>query len=253
MAVQTAPDGHVGRRLARARSIRGVDLDRAANDTRIDRRYLQALEDNAGPRAFPGPMYAPIFLREYARYLGLNPKPLVSAYRTAHPDLERPLFGPPRSLLRSPHRWTRALLSVLSVGGLVAIVTLNARSDSDTSVPVAEVPAPASPMPAVTAEPAPSPIPGAPAVPIQLQLEVVRAPSWIRVAEGETVLVEGTEAPGYTTTVLADDDLDVVLGNAGAVRVSIDGRRLQPLGVEGEVYAGHLVVRDGRAHFVDVP
>jgi hypothetical protein len=82
---------------------------------------------------------------------------------------------------------------------------------------------------------------------------VVRAPSWIRIAAGETVLVEGTEAPGYITTVLADEELDVVLGNAGAVRVSLDGRQLRPLGVEGEVYAGRLVVRDGRAHLVDVP
>jgi cytoskeleton protein RodZ len=252
MATRTTSDGPVGRRLTHARSIRGVDLDQAALETRIDRRYLEALEDDAGPREFPGPMYAPIFLREYARYLGLNPAPLVSAYRTAHPDLERPLFGPPPSLIRSPHRWTRPLLSVLSVAGLVAIVLANAGTDDDVMAPTPRTPA-ASPMLAAAPDPAPAPPADDSAPPVRVGLEVVRAPSWIRITDGVTVLVEGTEAPGYITTVLADDELDVVLGNAGAVRVSLDGRRLPPLGVEGEVYAGRLVVRDGRARLVDVP
>lgn len=252
MAVKARHDGPVGRRLAHARSIRGVDLDRASAETRIDRQYIEALENNAGPRDFPGPMYAPIFLREYARYLGLNPKPLVSAYRAAHPDLERPLFGPPQSLIRGPRRWTMPLLWLVSIAGLAAIVVVNVRG-TDVLVPARDAPAPASPIPAVLPTADPSPPAAEPAPPIQLRLEVIGAPSWIRVSQGETVLVEGTEAPGYTTTVLADDDLNVVLGNAGAVRLSVDGRQLPLLGVEGQVYAGHLVVRDGRARLVAIP
>jgi cytoskeleton protein RodZ len=253
MALNARHDGPVGRRLAHARSVRGVDLDRASAETRIDRRYIEALESNAGPREFPGPMYAPIFLREYARYLGLNPKPLVSAYRAAHPDIERPLFGSPPSLLRSPRQWTKPFVWLVSIAGLSAIVVVNVRSEPDVLAPVRDAPAPASPIPAILPTADPSAPPADPALPIQVRLEVIGAPSWIRVSQGETVLVEGTEAPGYTKTVLADDDLDVVLGNAGAVRLSLDGRELPLLGVEGEVYAGHLVVRDGRARLVGVP
>jgi hypothetical protein len=236
-----------------------VDLDRAAVESRIDRRYLEALERNAGPREFPGPMYARIFLREYARYLGLNPRPLVSAYRTAHPDPERPLFGDRRSVLRTPHRWTRPLLLVASIAGLAVLVLVSVRSDGDVIVPARDFgPAPATVLPTIAptepsgSEPATTADAGLP-VPIQLRLEVVDAPSWIRVASGETVLVEGTEAPGFVTNILVREDVDLVLGNAGAVRLSLDGRELPLLGVEGDVYAGHLVVKNGRARLERVP
>jgi cytoskeleton protein RodZ len=240
-----------------------MDLDRAAVESRIDRRYLEALERGAGPREFPSPMYARIFLREYARYLGLNPRPLVSAYRNAHPDHDRPLFGDPPSLLRAPRRWTRPLLTLASIAGLVALVVVSVRSDGDVLVPAREIGlAPATPLPAAPVEPSSGELSTAEpsttladvvAAPVHVRLEVVDAPTWIRVTQGETVLVEGTEAPGYVTNILARDDLDLVLGNAGAVRLSLDGRELPLLGVEGDVYAGRLVVKNGRARLERVP
>ena len=259
MALKATHSGHVGRRLAAVRTARGLDLDRAAVESRIDRRYLEALERGAGPREFPGPMYARIYLREYARYLGLNPRPLVSAYRTAHPDLERPLFGTPPSLLRTPRRWTRSLVLFASIGGLAALVILNVRADGEAAAPGRDLgPAPATALPGVAtaagsiAPAEQAPVAPAPA-PINIRLEVVDAPSWIRVAQGETVLHEGTEAPGFVTNILARDDLDLALGNAGAVRLSLDGRELPLLGVEGEVYAGRLIVENGRARLERVP
>ena len=42
--------------------------------------YLSALESGAPLSAFPAPVYARGFLREYARYLGLDPEPLVDRF-----------------------------------------------------------------------------------------------------------------------------------------------------------------------------
>jgi DNA-binding SARP family transcriptional activator len=44
----------------------------AAEKTRISAKYLRALEEDAGPEAFPAPAYARFFLREYAEFLGLH-------------------------------------------------------------------------------------------------------------------------------------------------------------------------------------
>jgi len=67
----------VGERLRRARADLGLSLDRVAVDTKIDRSCLENLERDLPPQDHHRGIYARIFLREYARYLGLNAEPLV--------------------------------------------------------------------------------------------------------------------------------------------------------------------------------
>jgi cytoskeletal protein RodZ len=70
----------LGEMLATARSSKGIDLERAARDTKIRSRYLSALE--AGDfRSLPGAVYTKGFLRNYAQYLGLDPDVIVNHYR----------------------------------------------------------------------------------------------------------------------------------------------------------------------------
>jgi cytoskeletal protein RodZ len=70
--------------LRRARMRRGTKIEVAARDTCISIGYLSALEEGAPLGAFPAPVYARGFLREYARYLGLDPEPLVDRYWEGH-------------------------------------------------------------------------------------------------------------------------------------------------------------------------
>ncbi len=60
----------VGERLRTARVARGLSLDDVEAGTRIRRRYLEALEEEAFDR-LPGPTYVRGFLRSYAAYLDL--------------------------------------------------------------------------------------------------------------------------------------------------------------------------------------
>ncbi len=76
--VQTAQG--IGALLRRARERRGTSLQDAARDTCISIAYLGALERGEPYSAFPAPVYARGFLREYARYLGLDPAPLVDRF-----------------------------------------------------------------------------------------------------------------------------------------------------------------------------
>lgn len=69
----------IGERLIEAREQRGLSLEDAERDTRISRRYLQALEDERFD-IIPAPVYARGFLRSYSQYLGLETAPLLARF-----------------------------------------------------------------------------------------------------------------------------------------------------------------------------
>lgn len=69
----------LGTRLVRAREARGLTLEDAERDTRISRRYLQALESEQF-EAIPAPVYARGFLRSYSQYLGLDAQEMLDLF-----------------------------------------------------------------------------------------------------------------------------------------------------------------------------
>jgi cytoskeleton protein RodZ len=242
MALKAFSKRSAGERLRQARMDRGLDLDRVAEDTGIELRILEALERDAPPEELHGPVFARVHLREYARHLGLNPKPLVASYRDAHPDTERPLMGPPVPLERRRGVWLGRILLALSVLVLGTVTVLNARRDSEPQTP-ARTPGPAPASPSVDLSPSPTVTPVSNE--IELTLRVVDAPSWIQVIENEDVLQEGTEQPGFSQTFHADEQLDLILGNAGAVEVELNGEELGTAGSVGEVYEGTITLDEG--------
>lgn len=84
--------GEIGSWLVRAREARGLTLEDAERDTRISRRYLQALESEQFD-VIPAPVYARGFLRSYSQYLGLDPQELLALF----PRDDDPAYSPPSS------------------------------------------------------------------------------------------------------------------------------------------------------------
>ncbi|WP_420628585.1 helix-turn-helix domain-containing protein [Candidatus Leptofilum sp.] len=68
--------GHI---LREARETKGYTLREVQEKTRINSRFLEALEMGDFDR-LPTPTHARGFLRNYARYLGLDPEPLLERY-----------------------------------------------------------------------------------------------------------------------------------------------------------------------------
>jgi transcriptional regulator with XRE-family HTH domain len=66
----------LGKSLSQARVARGLTLEDCERDTRISKRYLDALEREDW-RVFPAPVYSRAFLRTYAQYLGLDAPQLL--------------------------------------------------------------------------------------------------------------------------------------------------------------------------------
>jgi cytoskeleton protein RodZ len=106
----------LGSTLIRAREARGLSLEDAERDTRISRRYLQALESEQF-EVIPAPVYARGFLRSYSQYLGLDPQDMLllfprdeeagygqAASPSARPSMQQPAsaVGPARPTWQRP-------------------------------------------------------------------------------------------------------------------------------------------------------
>jgi transcriptional regulator with XRE-family HTH domain len=71
--------GTFGQALRDAREDLGVTLAEAERETRINRRYLEALE-NEDASSMPAAVYTRGFIRTYCQYLGLNPEGMLDLY-----------------------------------------------------------------------------------------------------------------------------------------------------------------------------
>src|SRR5437588_8302607 len=127
MAAPAPSQQDVGRSLRRARQRHHVQLEDAATITRIPRRYLEALEANAPLDAYPAPVYARAFLREYAQYLHIDPEPLVARFG-AVPSAEVRLSSI-GDVVPPPRRWPARVLLALSIGGLLGLAVVGILSD----------------------------------------------------------------------------------------------------------------------------
>ncbi|HEY4299702.1 MAG TPA: RodZ domain-containing protein [Candidatus Didemnitutus sp.] len=71
----------IGERLEEARKRKGISIREAAETTKIRSDYLQKFEANTFDLDLP-PLYVRGFIRNYARYLDLDPDRLVDEYDT---------------------------------------------------------------------------------------------------------------------------------------------------------------------------
>ena len=71
-----------GEELRREREIRSISLKEISDATKISKRFLEAIERN-DHRILPAPVFTRGFIREYARYLGLNADEIVNRYNYA--------------------------------------------------------------------------------------------------------------------------------------------------------------------------
>lgn len=111
----------LGKTLAQARIARGLTLEDCERDTRISKRYLDALEREDW-KIFPAPVYSRAFLRTYAQYLSLDPQALMRMFQAQ----DEPEFKPLPEILPPPAtgamNW--ALAGVVVVFLLIAGVFL---------------------------------------------------------------------------------------------------------------------------------
>ena len=107
-----------GEHLKREREMRGVSLEEISAATRINTRYLEALE-KAHWSALPGGAFNRGFIRSVARFLGLDEENLIAEYSLEtkeSPDAAHPAAEIPRD-------W-KPVLSAISLLILIALLVV---------------------------------------------------------------------------------------------------------------------------------
>ena len=140
----------LGKTLSQARVQRGLTLEDCERDTRISKRYLDALEREDW-KVFPAPVYSRAFLRTYAQYLGLNPADLMRMFQAQAE--EPPAFHPLPEISAPP---ATGSMSWLLAGGVLLFLLIagiflymssggsGGKTPGTTAVGVATIPAEAS-------------------------------------------------------------------------------------------------------------
>ena len=239
----------LGELLREERRQRNLSLQQIEADTKIRKKYLIALEED-DYSSMPAMVYAHGFVQIYAEYLGIDPAFAGNLFqppvRTTNVQTIRPAaagFKETRVIS------TGALLTVVAVlFAIVGVVFLyvqylsysaavpsepvarpTAIQATATSRPVAIVVP--TPMPTATAAPTPTPRTG-----VEVLLTVTER-TWLRVVvdNQSQPLFEGEVQAGTVRTWTAKDRMDMRVGNAGGVEVTVNGLRQGKLGASGEV------------------
>ncbi|HEV7768723.1 MAG TPA: RodZ domain-containing protein [Thermoanaerobaculia bacterium] len=252
-----------GEELRREREIRGISLKEIADATKISKRFLEALERN-DHRTLPAPVFTRGFVREYARYVGLNAEEMVNRYNFASakddriekpPQVEKYSQTPPRDISPKPARKRgippvyarvdRNLIAALFIAVLLAGVAYWAvqyrRAEQD--VPTETTPTPVTPN-AVIPAPLVPPKPVTDDSTLRLAVEVVENAWVVLEADGKTI-VNGEMVRGERRTFEANDAFRFRnIGNAAGLRLTLNGATVPPLGADGEVIRNRVFDRD---------
>src|SRR2546428_7821375 len=111
-----------GETLKRERELREISLRQISEATKINIRYLEALEENRFD-ALPGGLFNKGFIRAYATYIGVDGEAMVNSYlhelsargpgadsgsAREHAQMHRPVEAPPRRATPRPGDAARA-------------------------------------------------------------------------------------------------------------------------------------------------
>jgi cytoskeleton protein RodZ len=96
------PSSSFGEEMRKEREIRSISLKEIADATKISKRYLEAIEKD-DYKVLPAAVFTRGFVREYARYLGLNPDEAVNRYLHYRQGLEE-TGAVPKDARREPGR-----------------------------------------------------------------------------------------------------------------------------------------------------
>ncbi len=254
-----------GEELRREREIRGISLKEIADATKISKRFLEAIENN-DHHTLPAPVFTRGFVREYARYVGLNAEDMVNRYNFAAakddriekpPPLEKYAAVPPRDITPKPApkrgipapyaRVNRNAISMFVLVVLLAFVAWWAvqrkshflELESSSSVPVTTKAA----APPVTV-PAPVTVPVVDDSVLKLTIDVTKN-AWVELeADGKSIIHDELIAGDKRTYEAKDAFRFTRIGNAAGLTMTLNGVAIPPLGGDGDVVKNKTFDRD---------
>jgi cytoskeleton protein RodZ len=240
----------IGQILRQARIAADLTVDEVSGSTRVRIPIVHAIEQDDFSRS-GGDVYARGHVRMLAKAVGIDPEPLMDRFDADHggrpvPTPAAPLFEAER--IRPERRrpnWTAAMVAaIVAVVGFVGFTAFNGGDTAGKSKPAAEGPKPAQtnvkPTATKAADPKPVPsdsaIAAAPRDKVTIKLSAVDDKSWISAkAHNGKLLFDGLLLKGESKTFQDDQQIDLILGNAGATELFVNGKKVSDSFAAGQV------------------
>ncbi|TQJ56143.1 DUF4115 domain-containing protein [Streptomyces sp. NBC_00080] len=248
----------IGRALKQARITAGLTVDDVSSATRVRIAIVRAIESDDFA-ACGGDVYARGHIRTLARAVHLDPAPLIERYDDTHggrpaPTPAAPLFEAER--IRPERRgpnWTAAMVAaIVAVVGFVGFTAFTGGDDDGSKDQVAEGATPATGKTASPTtktdkpvdekpEPSDSAIAAAPQDKVTVQVSAADGRSWVAAKDHNgRLLFDGLLKQGQSKTFQDSEKINLVLGDAGAIDLYVNGKKLdddfQPGAVERLTY-----------------
>jgi cytoskeletal protein RodZ len=248
----------VGARLRTARETLGLSLASVAQRTRVQPRILAAIEQNDLPSIPPKP-FGRGFVRAYAQEVGLDPDLTVRDYFAQFVVVPTP-GAVPREPAVEP--WPSRPVWLVPAAGLVVVVLvglalMRGRAESPSTetgaAPIgtagqglaAQEPVPAEPTRAEVSPPVNT---ANDELAIVLQAE---RECWVSATADDRRVLYQLMTSGTRQELRAVREIVLRVGDAGALRMTVNGREAGRLGGDGEVRTVRITPADA-AKFVPV-
>lgn len=114
----------LGQLLRKARLEKDIDLDQLQDSTKIQKRYLEAIEEG-NFSVLPGHFYVRAFIKSYAEAVGLNPEEVLRLYRNEIPAVSSPKtehIRQKRKRTFNSDRFSKWMTTILMWGFLLIIL-----------------------------------------------------------------------------------------------------------------------------------
>ncbi|WP_434597335.1 helix-turn-helix domain-containing protein [Streptomyces sp. A5-4] len=254
MSIGNSPEDDrpsIGRAIQQARIAAGLTVDEVSSSTRVRIPIVHAIEQDDFSRC-GGDVYARGHIRTLARAVGLDPAELIAQYDDAHggrptPTPAAPLFEAER--IRPERRrpnWTAAMVAaIVAVVGFVGFTLFSGGDEGNSSANVAEgstsgTKPTTKPSPSKPADPKPNPsdsaIAAAPQDKVTVRLTAKDGKSWISAKDHNgRLLFDGLLLQGQSKTFTDKEKIDLVLGDAGAMDLFVNGKDVKDEFQPGQV------------------
>lgn len=238
------PEESVGQALSRARLAAHLTVEEVSEQTRIRAPLVLAVEGDDFARC-GGDVYARGHIRSIAHVVGADPAALTARYDATHAEPDsatssRIFESDGVRLERRRPGWAPVMVAAIVVAvGFVAFSVLRgggAESSSTVSQEHKHATPSASASHGGEARPSRSAVAGAPADRVTLKITVTGDRSWVQVKDAhQKKLYAHVLEQGQSKTFTQSQRLRVTVGNAGAVKLFVNGKDLGAPGKAGQI------------------